>query len=697
MMFALKLSIFSFILYSWQDPEKANECGTSWKHWAKQHDTLGVRISRLLTVELDMQAPPQPNNTLLLSPGKGQDKKVASRKKPGQSGKPKSKVGEAGSLPPSSQNEEQSQKGENKPQEPSLKGGADWQTPEQSHKLPGNPSGDFFKEPLVRAKEKDAKDNAESVTGATKVPGPETTRESDEQVGVKRHDVLADAIYDDVSTVPKSHHKLGNDNKKRQGRQQQRMGKGYTIEKYEGTLAEDREKYGIHRSIAFHYEMSCFDERLRDSEINKKLEQMKEEPHTWELLSLYWQSYRNERSKYRALKKSLKEKLLELQKKQTIATPDIYNKKWKKCEEIINNNLTKQHEHVSDVFYTMVAKEKLSRDEFEKILYDFRESWKEVTLKTADECIAIIGEPISLEVIYHENDPNVFGMRVPGFTVPGMPYDSNRKLDTSVGAERSSQVSQNEEQAETAEKKAQECSLDGGTDIQTPHQSKKLPGDPSGGPLKEPVPGTNSGKSKTKDGSEGLVVASEKKAHIKETSEQTRGLCSTLARTLSRNKWWIPATLAVLGVYIATLPKLPKAGNLDGWIASLLIVIPGIALTLLVVLFWSKRRKGRSGVPKKALKDKISSDAEHKTDVSKKSEAPKTPETPEKTEARIKAGQSEKQDAPKTDGESEKSETPKNPEAPGNKEAPKKQDVPKKAGESEKPETPKETEVSKKP
>ncbi|KJP87557.1 hypothetical protein AK88_02723 [Plasmodium fragile] len=139
MMFPVQLSIFSFILYSWQYPENVNEFGTSWNHTAKQNDTVGVRISRLLTVELDMQAPP-PNNTLLTSPGKGQDKKVASGQKPGKSGKPKSKVGEAGSLPPSSQNEVQSENKEKKPKETTVKSGTDKQTPEQN-KGPVSSSG----------------------------------------------------------------------------------------------------------------------------------------------------------------------------------------------------------------------------------------------------------------------------------------------------------------------------------------------------------------------------------------------------------------------------------------------------------------------------------------------------------------------------------------------------------------------------
>ncbi|KJP87761.1 hypothetical protein AK88_02517 [Plasmodium fragile] len=335
--------------------------------------------------------------------------------------------------------------------------------------------------------EEPSKDNTSFLRGEAKVPGPETTQGSDEKVGVKTHDVLADAIYDDVSTVPKSHDALDNDNTKRQGRKQQRMGKGHTIEKYDGKVAEDREKYGIHRSIELHYEMSCFDERLTDSEINTTLEQMEQEPHTWELLSLYWQSYRNERNTYFALKRYLKEKFLELQKQQTIATIQIYNKKWNKCEDIINNNLTKQHEHVSEVFYTMVAKEKLSTHEFKKILNDFRETWKELIIKTAVECIAVLQEPISLELIYVENDPGVFEMRVPGFMVSLMPYGSKGKLDSKVGAERSSQVLQNEEQGEKAEKKPQESSLEGGAAKQKPEQNNKHPGSPSGESFKEPV------------------------------------------------------------------------------------------------------------------------------------------------------------------------------------------------------------------
>ncbi|KJP84760.1 hypothetical protein AK88_05606 [Plasmodium fragile] len=139
MMFPVKLSIFSIILYSWQYPEHANEFGTSWNHRPEQQDTLGVRISRLLTVEVDMQAP-APNNTLLLSPGKGHDKKLASGQKPGKSGKPKSKVSTEEPLPQSPQNKVQGEKNEKKPQETEVKGATDKQTPEQN-KGPVNPSG----------------------------------------------------------------------------------------------------------------------------------------------------------------------------------------------------------------------------------------------------------------------------------------------------------------------------------------------------------------------------------------------------------------------------------------------------------------------------------------------------------------------------------------------------------------------------
>ncbi|KJP90149.1 hypothetical protein AK88_00318 [Plasmodium fragile] len=340
-----------------------------------------------------MQAPP-PHNTLLLSPGKDQDNKVASDQKPGKFGKPKSKIGAEGSLPPSQKYKVKTEKKEKKPKGTTVKRGTDKQTPEESNKLPGSPSGDPFKAPVVQAteslvhdQEKAPKDKTPCPRAEAKVPGPATTQESDEQVGVKRHDVLADAIYDDVSTVPKSHDALDNDNKKRKGRKQQKMGKGHTIEKYEGNVAEDREKYGIHRSIEFPYEMTCLDERLSDSEINKKLEQMEEEPHKWELLSLYWQSYRNERSKH------LNQKLLNPRNNQPIKTIQKYSTTWKKCAKVVRDNFTKQHEHVNEVFYTIIEKEKLSTHEFKEILNDFRASWKQVTLKTADECMAILEAP----------------------------------------------------------------------------------------------------------------------------------------------------------------------------------------------------------------------------------------------------------------------------------------------------------------
>ncbi|KJP86707.1 hypothetical protein AK88_03619 [Plasmodium fragile] len=282
-------------------------------------------------------------------------------------------------------------------------------------------SFDLPQEPIVQVKEEDAKAKTQFLRAETNVPSGEPTQQSDEQVGVKAHNDPADYM----STLLEPYEGINYYDKEEQDNEKKRKEATHTIEKYEGKVAEDSENYRIHSSIAFHYEMTCFDERLTDSEINEKLEQIEEEPHKWELLSLYWQSYRNERSKYIALKKSLKKKILELRNKQTVVSLKIYNKKWKKCEEIINNNLTEQNEHVNEVFRTMVAKEKLSTYEFEKILYDFRESWKEMALKTADECIAIIEKPIALEVIYVADRFDEIGMRVPGFTVQGLGFQGS--------------------------------------------------------------------------------------------------------------------------------------------------------------------------------------------------------------------------------------------------------------------------------
>ncbi|KJP84918.1 hypothetical protein AK88_05451 [Plasmodium fragile] len=324
MMFPVKLSIFGFILYSLRYPDNANESGTSWNHTTEQNDTVGVRISRLLTVELDMQAPP-PNNTLLRSPGKGHDKKLASGQKPGKSGKPTSKVGEEGSLPQSPQNKAKTEK-------------------------------------------KDRKHGGNAV-------------------------------------------------------------------------------------------------------------------------------------------------------------------------------------------------------------------------KTA-------------------------------------------------------------------------------TDKQTPEQNKP-PVNPSGVPVKTTAQDGKSGKPEAKVGSEGILVASEKTAQITETSEQTRGLCSTLARTICRNKWWIPATLAVFGFYIVLLYVASRYDNAQYILPSVLGVTGSIGLMLVIMLIRFYYRRGKAKVPKKALKDKITSEGEQKRavpkkpnvpkkpEVSEKPEAPKTPEAPEKPETHKKPETPENQHAPKQDGESE--------------------------------------------
>ncbi|ANQ07139.1 Uncharacterized protein PCOAH_00015380 [Plasmodium coatneyi] len=167
------------------------------------------------------------------------------------------------------------------------------------------------------------------------------------------------------------------------------------------------ENYGTHKNSSFCYEMSCFDERLSDYEINKELKEMDKFPKKYELISLYWQSFLNERSKYINANKRLFKKFLELKKKQNFETISGYKNKWKKCSKIVGNNFKEQREHVNDIFYTSVVKENLSRDEFKEILKDVRDSWKEVTLKVTDECTALLEEPIVPEVkiiYYHPYD-----------------------------------------------------------------------------------------------------------------------------------------------------------------------------------------------------------------------------------------------------------------------------------------------------
>ncbi|KJP84916.1 hypothetical protein AK88_05449 [Plasmodium fragile] len=64
MMFPVKRSLFSFILYSWQYTENVNELSTSWNHSTGQNNTLVVRISRLLMGETNVEALLQQNNSL---------------------------------------------------------------------------------------------------------------------------------------------------------------------------------------------------------------------------------------------------------------------------------------------------------------------------------------------------------------------------------------------------------------------------------------------------------------------------------------------------------------------------------------------------------------------------------------------------------------------------------------------------------
>ncbi|SBO25519.1 Plasmodium exported protein, unknown function [Plasmodium knowlesi strain H] len=165
------------------------------------------------------------------------------------------------------------------------------------------------------------------------------------------------------------------------------------------------EDSGAHTIPSSHYEVLCFEDRLNDYEINKELNEMEEMPKKCELVSLYWQSFMNEKRKYINANKRLFKKFLELKKKQNFETIAKYNNKWKKCSKIVGTNFKEQREYVNDIFYTHMTKENLSKDEFKEILGHVRDSWKEVTLKVTKECAAILEKPIVPDVKILDYNP----------------------------------------------------------------------------------------------------------------------------------------------------------------------------------------------------------------------------------------------------------------------------------------------------
>ncbi|CAA9990955.1 Plasmodium exported protein, unknown function [Plasmodium knowlesi strain H] len=165
------------------------------------------------------------------------------------------------------------------------------------------------------------------------------------------------------------------------------------------------ENYGTHTIPSSHYEVLCFEDRLNDYEINKELNEMEEMPKKCELVSLYWQSFMNEKRKYINANKRLFKKFLELKKKQNFDTMGKCNNKWKKCSKIVGTNFKEQREYVNDVFYSHMTKENLSKDEFKEILGHVRDSWKELTLKVTQECAALLEEPIVPDVKILDYDP----------------------------------------------------------------------------------------------------------------------------------------------------------------------------------------------------------------------------------------------------------------------------------------------------
>ncbi|KJP88323.1 hypothetical protein AK88_01939 [Plasmodium fragile] len=272
-------------------------------------------------------------------------------------------------------------------------------------------------------------------------------------------------------------------------------------------------------------------------------------------------------------------------------------------------------------------------------------SWNHVTGQ--EDTVGVrMSRVLTVELDMQAPPPNNTLLLTPGKGQPTKDASDQKpgksgKPKSKVGEEGSLPPStQNNVQSEKKENKPQGTEVNNGTDNQTPEQNKD-PVSPSASPVKTSATDGKSGKPDSKVGTEAILVASKNKAQIKETSEQARGLCSTLARTISRNKWWIPATVAVLFIYMWALHYrrlFPASNSAATWGAPAFLgaVAGSIAFMLLIMLIRFYYRRGKAKVPKKALKDKISSQGE------KKPEAPNKPEVPDKQDAPKKVEESEK-------------------------------------------------------
>ncbi|KAI4840511.1 hypothetical protein MKS88_001238 [Plasmodium brasilianum] len=134
---------------------------------------------------------------------------------------------------------------------------------------------------------------------------------------------------------------------------------------------EHNSNVGAYSTSTYCYEITDFDERLRDSTIKKMIDNLDHVPDKQDMFSIWWQVVRNEKYKYINVQNHLRQIFHDMKNEGKIANC-VLNERWLECQELAEKKFGLLFTEIQNMCYEMIKNDNITLPVFKEYINSLR-------------------------------------------------------------------------------------------------------------------------------------------------------------------------------------------------------------------------------------------------------------------------------------------------------------------------------------
>ncbi|SBS96576.1 Plasmodium exported protein (PHIST), unknown function [Plasmodium malariae] len=134
---------------------------------------------------------------------------------------------------------------------------------------------------------------------------------------------------------------------------------------------EHNSNVGAYSTSTYCYEITDFDERLRDSTIKKMIDNLDHVPDKQDMFSIWWQVVRNEKYKYINVQNHLRQIFHDMKNEGEIANC-VLNERWLECQELAEKKFGLLFTEIQNMCYEMIKNDNITLPVFKEYINSLR-------------------------------------------------------------------------------------------------------------------------------------------------------------------------------------------------------------------------------------------------------------------------------------------------------------------------------------